>query len=330
MFVLGTVFCMATAASYAADNVVGLSLGSTREERWLREKDVMEEQLKAAGVKLIVEFADMDADKQEPQCRKMIDEDKIKVLIITPQDSEKAKSIVDYARSKGVKVIAYDRLIKNCDLDAYLSFDNVKVGEFEARGVVQAVSEGNFAYIGGSPTDNNAHLVKKGSMNILQPYIDAGAIKLVHESFTQGWSAEQAYETVVEVLEKNDGNIQAIVCANDGTAAGAIEALEEFGLGGKVPVSGQDAELAACRRIVEGTQTVSVYKPGKKMAIRAAEMAIAMINSRSIGTDSTVNNGKIEVPSVLLEPVMVTRDNMKETVVADGYHAYDDVYVFAQ
>jgi len=322
--------CLIGLQAFAADVTVGLSLGSTRQERWLREKDIIEEQLKAAGAKLVVAFADMDADKQEPQCKAMIDSDNIKVLIITAQDSEKAKSIVDYAHSKGVKVIAYDRLIKNCDLDAYLSFDNVKVGEFEAKGVVQAVSKGNFVYIGGSPTDNNAHLVKKGSMNILQPLIDSGAIKLVHESFTPEWSAELAYETVAEVLEQNGNDIQAIVCANDGTAAGAIEALEEVGLSGKVPVSGQDAELAACRRIVEGTQTVSVYKPGRKMAIRAAEIALAMINNRPLGTDSTVNNGKIEVPSILLEPVMVTKDNIKETVVADGYHSNDDIYVFAQ
>jgi D-xylose transport system substrate-binding protein len=242
-----------------------------------------------------------------------------------PADSEKIAPVIAEAHAAGAKVIAYDRLIKNSDLDTYISFDNVKVGQLEAQSVVDKVSKGNFAYIGGSPTDNNAFLVKQGSMVILDPLVKSGAIKLVINQFMDNWDPTQAYKTIKDYLATGK-TIDAIVAANDGTAFGSIQALQEKGLAGKIPVSGQDADLAACQRIVAGTQTATVYKPIKSLADKAAEMAVDLAKGKTPETNNKVNNGKIDVPSFLLDPVIVNKENMMDTVIKDGFHSYSEVY----
>jgi len=330
-FVVGLVglFCVCfSSVSWAADQkeiVIGLSLCSAIEQRWLKEKDMLVEAATAKGIKVIDVYAENDADKQVKQCADLISVNKVNVLVVVAQDADKAAAIVENAHKAGVKVLAYDRMIKNADLDFYLSFDNVKVGEFEALGVTKAAPKGNYAYIGGSPTDNNAHLVKKGSMSILQPLIDKGDIKIVSDSFTQDWRSDLAYEQMVKVLEANKNDIQGVVCANDGTAAGTIQALTAAGLAGKVAVSGQDAELAACQRIMAGTQTLSVYKSSPIMTEKGIEIAEKLANGEAPESNQVVNNGKIDVKSFLLEPIMVTKDNMEATVVADEVYSLEDV-----
>lgn len=304
--------------------VIGFSLSDLRVERWQRDRDLFTERAKELGASVIAVSADLDANVQESQAENLILQG-VDALVVVAHDGEKAAAIVEKAHEAGIKVIAYDRLIKNCDLDYYISFDNVKVGEYEAKGVLDVVSKGDFAYLGGSPTDNNAFLVKEGSFNLLQPKIDSGDINLVLEEFNDGWRSEEAYKHLKAYLEEN-GKIDAVVCANDGTALGAIQALEEVGLAGKVPVSGQDASLGACQMIAEGKQTVSVYKPLKSIAHKAAEMAVAIAKENEVETNQAVNNGKIDVPSYLLDVEMVTKDNLMTTVISDGFHSYDDVY----
>jgi D-xylose transport system substrate-binding protein len=304
--------------------VIGLSLGTLQEERWATDRDLFIERAKKLNATVIVESANSDADKQNTQIENLISQG-VKAIVVVPQDGEKVAGIVAKAHQAGVKIIAYDRLIKNSDLDLYISFDNVKVGELEAQGVVSAVGEGNFAYIGGSPTDNNAFLVKEGSMKVLEPKIKSGEIKLVLDKFTPGWKPEEAYKTLKNYLSTGK-TVDAVVAANDGTAFGAIQALNEKGLAGKVPVSGQDAELTACQRIIEGTQTVTVYKPISSLAYKAAELAVALARGEKINTNSVTDNGKIDVPSYLLDPISVNKNNMKDTVIKDNFHTYEEVY----
>ncbi len=304
--------------------VIGFSLSDLRIERWQRDRDIFTSKAEELGASVITVSADLDADIQESQAENLILQG-VDALVIVAHDGEKAAAIVEKAHDAGIQVIAYDRIIKDCDLDYYISFDNVKVGEYEAKGVLDVVSEGDFAYLGGSPTDNNAFLVKEGSFKLLQPKIDSGDINLVLEVFNDGWKSEEAYKQLKAYLEEN-GTVDAVVCANDGTAMGAIQALGEFNLSGKVPVSGQDASLGACQLIAEGKQTVSVYKPLKTIAEKAAEMAVAIAKGETVETNQNVNNGKIDVPSYLLDVEMVIKDNLMSTVIADGFHSYDDVY----
>jgi D-xylose transport system substrate-binding protein len=305
-------------------SVIGLSLATLRTERWQRDRDYIIEEAKKYNAIVNVTDANSDADLQVTQAENLILQG-VDVLIVVAVDSEVAAEIVDLANENNVEVIAYDRLILDSDLNYYVSFDSVEVGRIQAQGVINVVDEGKFAYIGGSETDNNAHLVKEGSMEVLDPYIDSGQIELVLNVFTPDWKQEEAYETMKDFLA-DGGEVDAVVAANDGTAFGVIQALKEYNLEGKVPVSGQDAELTACQRVVEGTQTVTVYKSLSDLAKRAVIMAMSILNGETVETTGVENNGEVDVPSYLIEPVAVTKDNMIEVIIDDGFHSFDDVY----
>jgi D-xylose transport system substrate-binding protein len=193
-------------------------------------------------------------------------------------------------------------------------------------GVLSKVSAGNFVYIGGSPTDNNAYLVKSGSMKALQPYIDQGKIKIVYDQFTPNWDPAIAQANMENALTMLNNQVDAVVAANDGTAGGVIQALADQKLAGKVPVSGQDADLAACQRIVEGTQTVTVYKPIKAIATAAAQAAVKLAKGEKVEANLTVDNGKIEVPYLALDPIPVYKENMYDVIIRDGFYTMEEVY----
>ncbi|MGO4183970.1 D-xylose ABC transporter substrate-binding protein [Paenibacillus sp. MCAF9] len=305
--------------------VIGLSLDTLQEERWQRDRDLFIAAAEALGAKVEVQAANSDDAKQISQAENLISQG-VDVLVVVPHNAEATAAIVEKAHAAGIKVLAYDRLIKNSDLDLYISFDNEKVGEMQAEAIIKLAPKGKFVYIGGAETDNNAHLFKKGAFNILQPLIDSGDIQIVFDQWTKDWNPANALANMENALTANDNKIDAVVAANDGTAGGVIQALAAQGLDGKIPVSGQDAELAAAQRIVEGTQTMTVYKPIKDLAEKAADLAVKMAKGEDVGADKTVNNGKIDVPSVLLNPVAVDKTNMDATVIADGFHSKDDVY----
>jgi D-xylose transport system substrate-binding protein len=251
----------------------------------------------------------------------------VDLLVVVPHNGKIDATIVNEAHKNGVKVIAYDRIINDCGLDLYVSFDNEKVGELQAQYILDNAPIGNYILIGGSPTDFNAKLIRDGQLKILQPSIDSGKIKIVSDQWTVDWQPIEALKHTENALTKNNNDIVAIVASNDGTAGGAIQALEEQKLAGKVFVSGQDADLAACQRIVAGTQTMTVYKPIKLLAETAAKAAMAMIQNKPIvNANQKVNNGKIDVPSILLTPISVDQFNLAETVIKDGYQKADDVY----
>jgi D-xylose transport system substrate-binding protein len=305
--------------------VIGFSLGATHEERWLAsDLPLFIKRAEELGASVNYLSSNYDADAQISQIENLISQG-IKTIVVMPADSEKIAPVIVEANRAGVKIIAYDRLIKNCNLDYYVSFDNFKVGVLEAQSIVDVVNKGNFAYIGGAPTDNNAFLVKDGSMSVLEPKIKNGNIKLVVDKFSNNWDPVEAQKNLKAYLDTG-AHLDAVVAANDGTAFGSILALQEKKLDGKIPVSGQDAELSACQRIVAGTQTSTVYKPIKLLAAQAAEMAVALARGETPQTNNNVNNGQVNVPSFLLDPVLVTKDNMQDTVVKDGFHTYNEIY----
>jgi len=305
--------------------VIGFSMATLQEERWQKDRDFFVAAAEKLGAEVNVQAANNDDAKQIQQAESLIAQG-VDVLVVVPNNAEATAAIVEKAHAAGIKVIAYDRLIKNSDLDLYVSFDNERVGEMQATAITKLVPKGKYVYIGGADTDNNAHLFKKGAFNILQPLIDSGDIEVVYDQFTKEWNPANALANMENALTANSNKIDAVVAANDGTAGGVIQALASQGLDGKVPVSGQDAELAAAQRIVEGTQSMTVYKPIKALAEEVAAIAVKMANGEDIETSKVINNGKIDVPSILLDPIAVDKSNIDDTLIADGFHTKEDVY----
>jgi D-xylose transport system substrate-binding protein len=304
---------------------IGLSMDTLKEERWQRDRDLFVARAKELGAEVFVQAADGDDKVQMQQAENLLTQG-IDVLVVVPHNGEVAASIVESAKRQNVPVIAYDRLIRSSEPDLYVSFDNEKVGEMQGRYLLERAPKGNYVLIGGAPTDNNALLFRKGQMNALQPAIDRGDIKIVADQWARDWQASEALRHVENALTLANNNIVAVVASNDGTAGGVIQALEGQKLAGKVLVSGQDADLAGLQRILAGTQSMTVYKPVAKLASRAAEAAVALARREKVETTQIVNNGKINVPSILLEPIVVDKTNIAETVIKDGYKKMEDVY----
>jgi D-xylose transport system substrate-binding protein len=304
---------------------IGFSMDTLKEERWQRDRDYFVARASELGADVLVQAANGDDAVQIQQAENLLTQG-IDVLVIAPHNAEVTASIVESAKRQGVPVLSYDRLIRNSDVDLYVSFDNVKVGETQARYLLDRAPRGNYVLIGGSPTDNNARLFRQGQMNVLQPAVDRGDIKIVADQWAREWLASEALEHTENALTQTNNNVAAVVASNDGTAGGAIRALEEQGLAGKVLVSGQDAELAALQRIVAGTQAMTVYKPVARLAQKGAEAAVALARGEKVEPNSTVNNGRKEVASLLLESITVDRNNVVDTVIKDGYLKMEDVY----
>jgi len=305
---------------------IGLSLDTLKEERWQHDRDLFVARCQELGAEVLVQAANSQDALQNSQAENLLTQG-VNVLVVVPHNGKSAATMVESAHKSGVPVIAYDRLINDCDLDLYVSFDNVRVGELQADYIVKKAPKGNYVLIGGAPTDNNAKLFRQGQMNVLQPLIAKGDIKVVADQWAADWLPVEALKIMENALTKNNNKVDAVVVSNDGTAGGAIQALAEQKLAGKIPVSGQDADLAACQRIVAGTQSMTVYKPIKQLATKAAELAVAMAKKEPFTDKTTViNNGKKDVTSILLTPIQVDKDNLDATVIADGYQKKEDVY----
>ena len=274
---------------------------------------------------LIYSNANQDASAQQSQAEAAITNG-AKVLVLDPVDSAAAAGIADFAKTKGVPVISYDRLITGTDaVNYYISFDNAKVGQLQAQALVDAlkgVTKPTIVMINGSPTDNNTALFKQGAHSVFDPLVAAGSLVIAKEYDTPDWSPEEAQTEMTQALTALSNKVDGVYAANDGTGGGAIAAMKAAGLKPLPPVTGQDAELAAIQRILIGEQYMTVYKAIKPEADDAAQLAYDLLTGATVPssmTNGTVNNGTIDVPSILLVPVAVTKANVKETVVADGF-----------
>ncbi len=301
------------------DIVIGISMGPTH-ERWTKDISYLSQHLESQNAKVIVREANGSQVEQARQAKEMIEKDKLDVLIIVPVNSDAAGKLVDYAKSRDIDVIAYDRIIKNCDLDCYLSFDNVRIGEIQAEYLTKIKPRGSYALLGGDPGDNNSLLLRIGQMNVLQPLIIRGDIKIVIDENVEKWDDGIAYQIMKDYLAENEPP-DAIIASSDGLSRGASKALMELELDKKVLLSGQDAETDACRRIVNGQQTMTVYKVIESLAASAANMAILLARDEPIpNTLATVNNGTKMVPAVLVSSIIpVGQENIRMTVIADGF-----------
>jgi D-xylose transport system substrate-binding protein len=305
---------------------IGFSMDTLKEERWQRDKELVEKRAKELGMPVSVQVANGDDSLQIKQAENLLTQG-VDVLIVAPHNGEIAASIVEAAHRQGVPVISYDRLIKNSDVDLYVSHQVIKIGEMQAKYLLDHVNKkpANFVIVGGSPTDNNAILLHNGQMNILKPAVDRGDVKIVADQYAKEWQASAALNIVENALTQANNQVDAVVASNDGTARGAIQALEGQNLAGKVLVSGQDADLASLQLIVLGKQTMTIYKPIQPLAYAAVESGIKLARGEKVDTSETIDNGKIKVPSILLEPIAVDRSNLLNTLVKDGYQTLDKI-----
>jgi len=317
-----------TGSAFAAKKVtIGVSIRSLSEERWAREKVLMEEKAKKLGADIIFTDANNDEFVQNSQIENLIARG-VDVLIIIARNSDVAANGVEMAAKEGIPCIAYDVAIYHPHA-IYVSFDSVRVGYEMAKAVVERVPKGRYFWIGGSPTDDNAYLVRKGHFQVLQPLIDRGDIQLLGEQWCDAWSPEEALKHVENALTAHGNRIDAIICSNDGTAGGAVQALKEQGLAGKVPTCGQDADLVACQRIAEGTQTVTIFKDVRILASTAIEAAMELAQGKrpSKINGKYVNEKKgIEQDAIFVDVVPVTKDNLYEVIFKGGFHKLEDVY----
>lgn len=318
--VLGALLALSSGLAHAdAKNPkIGFSIDDLRVERWARDRDYFNAEAEKLGAKVFVQSADASEQRQIAQIENLISRG-VDVLVIVPYNATVLNNAIREAKKAKIKVLSYDRLILNADIDAYISFDNAKVGELQAQGVVALKPKGNYYLLGGAPTDNNAKMLREGQMKVLQPLVDKGDIKIVGKQWVKDWSPSEALTIVENALTANGNKIDAIVASNDGTAGGAIQALTAQKLSGKVPVSGQDADLAAVKRVIAGTQAMTVYKPLKLIAQEAAKLAVQLVRNEKPAYNSTYENGMKKVDTLLLKPVPLTKANVN-LLVEDGFY----------
>jgi D-xylose transport system substrate-binding protein len=297
---------------------IGFSLESMKGERWQTDLESFEVRAKQLGAEVVSTDANGDDSLQLRQVQDMI-KSGVKVLVIFPHDTKTAGAMVDAAKAANVKVISYDRLILGSDVDLYVSFDRIAIARMQAETLAKLAPQGNYVLIAGSPNDDGAKVLHDEQMKVLRPYIVRGDIKIIADSYTKDWLPSEAYLQMLQAIDSSKGQIAAVVASNDGMAVGAIQALREHNLAGKVLVSGQDADLASVICIAQGLQTMTAYKPITTQAARTAEEAVHLAKGEKPAADTTTSNGKIKVPTILLKPVLVTKENIKSTVVKDGF-----------
>lgn len=313
--------------------LIGFAMDTLKEERWQHDRDLFVARARELGAEVLVQSANSDDIRQLRDVESLIS-NHVDAIVIVPHDGAAMAKAVQLAHAANIPVLAYDRLITDCDLDLYVTFDNVRVGELQAGYLRDRFFTNRSANalplrlvrIYGAKTDNNARLFKQGQDNILAPLIASGQVEIVHEDWAENWNPENAKKILNAAITKAGRNFDAILASNDGTAGGAIQALIEEGLAGKIVVTGQDADLAACQRIVGGTQAMTIYKPLHQLANQAAELAVDLAKGRPIIARDSVNNQQIDVPAILLEVTTVTKENIDSTVIADGLHSRERIY----
>jgi D-xylose transport system substrate-binding protein len=278
------------------------------------------------GANLIYSNANQDAAAQQRQAEAALTNG-ARVLVLDPVDSNSATAIAELARARGVPVIAYDRLITGSDaVDYYVSFNNRQVGHLQAEALLAALADiplPTIVMLNGSPLDNNTVGYKEGAHAVL-----ANQVVIAKEYDIPDWSPDKAQEFMAQALIALGNRVDGVYVANDGMAGGAIAAMKAAGLDPLPPVTGQDAELAAIQRILAGEQYMTVYKAIRPEAFAAADLAFALCNGKppdESKVNSLVSNGKIDVPSIVLAPVSVTKDNIRETVIADQFWSVEQI-----
>ena len=318
---------MSSLSAMAAGKTIAVSWKTFQEERWKTDEAAIKEVVEAAGNKYISADAQGSAAKQLTDIEGLVSQ-KVDVILVVAFDSDAILPAFQTAADAGVKMISYDVLVEHPDA-LYVTFDNVGVGRLMAKEILKAKPEGDYAFIKGDKGDPNATFLFEGITEVLKEAMDAGKIKNVCETFTDGWKPDNAQKNMEQCLTSVNNKVDAVVSENDGMAGGVVAALEAQGLSGTVPVSGQDGDHAALNRVALGTQTVSVWKDARQLGKQAAEAANAIAEGTKAAELPGVikfSGGKkgIEVNAILIPPNPITKANLAD-VIDGGWVAKDKV-----
>lgn len=333
-----SVFASGESEAESDEVVIGISMPTLQEERWQKDEEIMVGELMRLGVareNILVQSADGDEQRQLSQSENLITQG-VDALIIIPQNGDAVAPLVASAHDAGVKVVAVDRIINNADLDFYVSYDMFRLGQIQAEYVTETlgITSGNWILVGGAPTDPNAAVIRSGQMDIYGPYIQRGDINVILDQPANYWSPAEALRIVEAGLTRANNDVDVVFTTNDGTAGAAVEVLQEQGLAGDVAVTGLDADLAAVQRIVQGTQSMTVYR---RLAVQdryAAQVAYAWATGQDPedfvdAPVTTVDNGYKDVPAILLgsaEAMFAVDNSNIQEVVEDEWLDADDIY----
>ncbi len=304
--------------------VIGISMPTQREEGWIRAVNYLRAEAVKRGYLVKLQISDNDAARQLAQCENLIAQ-RVHILVVAPHDASAASIIVEKAHRAGIKVISYDRMITDAAVDLYLSYDNVKIGELQGEFLTRTVPKGNYVVLAGAPTDYNASLFKQGAMKYITPLARRGDIRIVMDQPVKDWLPSEAMKLVENALTAHKNRIDGILAPNDGTAGGAIAALAAQKLDGKVPITGQDAEVTAVRRILEGKQSMTVFVDAHRLAEETIIAARQLFDGETPKLNASTFNGRHDVPSHLLTPVLLDKHNIEKVLIESGYLKREDV-----
>ncbi len=302
---------------------IGMSFDTFVVERWQRDRDIFVATANELGAEVNVQNPNGNVEEQIRQLEYFIDK-KVDVIVVVPIDADSLSEVIGKAKDEGIKVISYDRLANNADVDLYISFDNEAVGRCMGKSMGKQMTVGDkVIMISGPLTDGNVSQVNAGFMEEMEK----AGIQVVDIAYMDEWRPELAYEYMEENIDSIKEDVQGIMCGNDNLASQVIFALSENRLAGEILVVGQDADLDACQRIVEGTQFMTVYKPVNLLAEEAAHMAVALAKGEEIVCEEMINDGTYDVPYIKLTPEAVTKENIDDVIIGQGFHLKEDVYI---
>lgn len=306
--------------------LIGISFDSFVIERWIRDRDVFVSTAKKLGADVNVQTANGSLDEQISQIEYLIKKG-VDVLVVVAADCSALSNVMKEAKDAGIRTISYDRLIMDANTDLYVSFDNRKVGVLMAESLKEAIPEGGEIFmIQGPEEDNNVRLIREG----FEQELEGSSLEVVFKAKCEGWHAEYAASYVNSALLKYP-EVKGIMCGNDDIATQVIRVLSEKRLAGKIAVVGQDGDLAACQRIVEGSQTMTAFKCVEQLAQVAAKYAVQLAQGKEVeelgNINGSMNDGSYEIPFGILEPVAVNRKNIDEIIIDGGFHAEEEVYL---
>lgn len=301
---------------------VGFILASTFNDRWIKDRDYFTQKFNELGGRVIVADCFDQVDNQVRAAKDMVEKG-VDGIVIVAIDAVASAPAVEIVNKAGIPVIAYDRIILNSPVDYYVSFNSVKVGEFMANTVVNKISKGNILYIGGPTEDYNSKLVRQGVFTVLEPLRDKYKLNAIKAST---WNQMDAYMVLQDYLTNKNEMPDAIICAADVLVRGVMEVLMENNAIGSVIVTGQDAELEICRMIVKGEVEMTVYKPIEKLGDVASKIMWNIINKKDVETNTKFNNEFKDVPSYLLTPIIVNKENIDKIIIQDNYYTKEQIY----
>jgi D-xylose transport system substrate-binding protein len=303
---------------------IGFAMDSLVEERWTKDRNIFISAAQRRGAKVIVQFGERSAVKQEAQINYLMEQGMDVLVLITSDPHFLTKAVLD-VRRKRIPVLLYERLVYNAGANLLLGYDGQLVGSMQAREMLNRIEKGTILLYNGQTRDFYAREVNRGIMTVLTEPLLTGDIVIAEDYWPPSSRPEDAFQFVTAYLENNPP-MDGIIAINDLQAEAIIQALALKRLAGKVIVIGADADLAACQRIVGGTQAVTVYKPINTIAATAVDLAIDLARDYRFTIHYGINDGLSRIPYYRLTPLVVTADNMEETVIKDGFHLRDEIY----